>query len=153
VTINIYRCTDLVVDNTNQRRMAAWPIRFLTGARPGKRLHTPEFNGEDTKRNMLQKNKILYKWKMSLAVYFQVCCWCSSFTLRPKKKDCWFPLTLSGQFYPAWSINFIGIFIRNKYFWSQPCHFFQHELEILIFFSLFSMDTRIKLSYLPSKEE
>jgi hypothetical protein len=62
--------------------------------------------------------------------------------LRPKKKDCWFPLTLPGQFYPAWSINFIDIFSRNKYFWSQT-----------LFFSLLSMDTRIKLSYLPSKKE
>ena len=32
------------------------------------------------------------------------------FDFRPKKKDCWFPLTLPGQFYPARSINFIGIF-------------------------------------------
>jgi hypothetical protein len=23
--------------------------------------------------------------------------------LRSKKKDCWFPLILPGQFYPAWS--------------------------------------------------
>ena len=72
--------------------------------------------------------------------------------LRPKKKDCWFPLTLPGQLYPAWSINFIGFFSSNKYFWSQPYHFFQHELEIFLFFFL-SMDTRIKLSYLLSKEE
>jgi hypothetical protein len=33
------------------------------------------------KRNMLQKNKILYKWKMYLTVYIQICCWSSSFTL------------------------------------------------------------------------
>jgi hypothetical protein len=31
--------------------MAAWPIRFLTGARSGKRPHAPDLNGEDTKRN------------------------------------------------------------------------------------------------------
>ena len=30
--------------------MAAWPIRFSTGARPGKWLHAPDLNGEDTKR-------------------------------------------------------------------------------------------------------
>jgi hypothetical protein len=40
--------------------MAAWPIRFLTGARPGKRPHAPDLNGEDTKRNMLQKNKMIF---------------------------------------------------------------------------------------------
>jgi hypothetical protein len=45
---------------------------------------------------------------------------------RPKKKDCWFPLTLPGQFYSAWSINFIVIFSRKQYFWSQPCHFLAH---------------------------
>jgi hypothetical protein len=33
-------------------------------------------------------------------------------SMWPKKKDCWFPLTLPGQFYPAWSINFIGIFLK-----------------------------------------
>ena len=30
--------------------MAVWPIRFSAGARPGKRPHTPDLNGEDTKR-------------------------------------------------------------------------------------------------------
>jgi len=30
--------------------MAAWPIRFSTGARPGKRPHAPDLNWEDTKR-------------------------------------------------------------------------------------------------------
>jgi hypothetical protein len=30
--------------------MAAWPIRFSTRARPGKWLHAPNLNGEDTKR-------------------------------------------------------------------------------------------------------
>jgi hypothetical protein len=41
--------------------MAAWPIRFSTGARPGKWPHAPDLNGKDTKRNMLQKNKMLIK--------------------------------------------------------------------------------------------
>ena len=57
--------------------------------------------------------------------------------LGPKKNDCWFPLTLPGQFYPAWSINSIGIFSRNIFFLRQPCHFFQHELEIFIFSPFF----------------
>jgi hypothetical protein len=30
--------------------MAAWPIRFSTGTRQGKRPHAPDLNGEDTKR-------------------------------------------------------------------------------------------------------
>ena len=53
---------------------------------------------------------------------------------------------------PARSINSIGIFSRNIFFLNQPCHFFQHELEIVIP-PLLSIDTRIKRSYLPSKEE
>jgi hypothetical protein len=56
---------------------------------------------------------------------------------RKKNKNCWFPLTLWGQFYPGWSINFIGIFSRKKYLWSQPCLFFQHELEFYFLFSFF----------------
>jgi hypothetical protein len=34
--------------------------------------------------------------------------------VRPKKKDFWFPLTLPGQFYLVWWINFIGIFRRKN---------------------------------------
>jgi hypothetical protein len=40
--------------------------------------------------------------------------------VRPQKKECWFPLTLPGQFDPAWSINFIGIFSGKNIF--EACH-------------------------------
>jgi hypothetical protein len=145
--------------------MAAWLIRFLTGARPGKQPHTPDLNGEDTKRNMLWKIDCWFPltWEHFLnpvgrffILFFLFFLYmyapnnhtCSVIPLwrennsvlflyerrknnknfyargrrtvvlpvRPEKKDCWFPLTLPGQFYPAWSINFIGIFSRTKYF-------------------------------------
>jgi hypothetical protein len=40
--------------------MAAWPIRFSTGTRPGKRPHAPDLNGEDTKRtNAAEESNII----------------------------------------------------------------------------------------------
>jgi hypothetical protein len=72
--------------------------------------------------------------------------------IRPKKRYCWFPLTLPGQFYPGWSINFIGIFSRkNNNFEASHVTFFNTNYNFGFF--LLSMDTRIQLSYLPSKEE
>ena len=52
------------------------------------------------------------------------------FSLRAKEKRLMVSPNPAGSVlqYPAWSINFIGIFRRKKYFWSQPCQLFQHEL-------------------------
>ena len=37
--------------------MAAWPIRFSKGARPGKQPHLPDVQTNDDKRRLYEKEK------------------------------------------------------------------------------------------------
>ena len=37
--------------------MAAWPIRFLKGSRPGKRPNLPDVQTNDDKRRLYEKEK------------------------------------------------------------------------------------------------
>ena len=37
--------------------MAAWPIRYLKGSRPGKRPHLPDVQTNDDKRRLYEKEK------------------------------------------------------------------------------------------------